>query len=90
MGSYTDLYFGIYYYGDEKSLKKFDLINYLSGRCKTGKLYSQSYGALCDVVDKSFKNFFGRIKKGIEKNKLGYPKFKSFLDFIIYSIKFQD
>lgn len=76
--------FGIYYYGNKKNLSNFDLINYLSGRCRTGKLYSQSYDSLCDVVTKSFDNFFGRIKKGVEKNKLGYPKFKSFLDFIIY------
>jgi len=80
--------FGIYYYGNKKSLSKYDLINHLSGRCKTGKLYSQSYGALADVVIKSYDNFFRRFKEhkqgSLKKNELGFPKFKSYIDFIIY------
>jgi putative transposase len=41
-------------------------------------VHSQVLQSVVKRVDTSFQNFFRRVKQGVRKEELGYPKFKSF------------
>jgi len=67
----------------KKSLSKFDCDVLLKGRYK-GIVFSQVLQNVSDRVDKSFKNFFRRVKDKSCRKK-GFPRFKSQVHSITYS-----
>ena len=68
----------ISYEKDNTGLNKYDQIKTLPERKKYisayNNIYSQVLQNVCDRVDKSYKNFFRRVKEG--KEKAGYPRYQ--------------
>jgi putative transposase len=62
------------YEKNKKSLTRFDLIKKTKGKNK--EAHSQVSQNVADRIDKAYKNFFARIKRG-EKEK-GFPRFKKY------------
>ena len=65
-----------------KGLRKFDYDYILVGKSKSTNLYSQTIQNISDRVDKSFQNFFRRVKS--KEKKKGFPRMKKCYKSLTY------
>jgi len=62
------------YEKNKTSLTRFDLIKKTKGKNK--EAHSQVSQNVADRIDKAYKNFFARVKRG--ERKKGFPRFKKY------------